>query len=337
MLSSTFCAPGGGERFLPLCPEGGAPSSLHEGTDVEVPKTASAPSGKPSLLPQIDQWWPDISCYCHHFSGPQFLRSRTPTVTIPGSSLRAGWSPWGCVQRQSWPPDAWVLAGGEVTRALDFSLPGSLVLPPSHSSTEADGPWGQVAWPGPCRGGHGGLDLPHLASRKSSMHSVSGFSTGQEAAMQQPMAPFPLRVWGCQERVCPGPAFGLPSPLHDWQPLEAPCLSYRVFPFTTVFMPFLSPVCVCRRSVVSSSLWPCGLQPARLLCPWNFPGKNTGVGCHFLPPPGDLPDSDQTCFSHVSCIADGFFTTELSRKPFLSPADSCLFFRTLLPRSSART
>ena len=25
-----------------------------------------------------------------------------------------------------------------------------------------------------------------------------------------------------------------------------------------------------------------GLQPARLLCPWDFPGKNTGVGCHFL-------------------------------------------------------
>ena len=27
---------------------------------------------------------------------------------------------------------------------------------------------------------------------------------------------------------------------------------------------------------------PHGPQPARLLCPWNFPGKNTGVGCHFL-------------------------------------------------------
>ena len=25
-----------------------------------------------------------------------------------------------------------------------------------------------------------------------------------------------------------------------------------------------------------------GLQPARLLCPWDPPGKNTGVGCHFL-------------------------------------------------------
>ena len=25
-----------------------------------------------------------------------------------------------------------------------------------------------------------------------------------------------------------------------------------------------------------------GLQPTRFLCSWNFPGKNTGVGCHFL-------------------------------------------------------
>ena len=30
------------------------------------------------------------------------------------------------------------------------------------------------------------------------------------------------------------------------------------------------------------SLRPHGLSPARLLCPWDFPGKNTGVGCHFL-------------------------------------------------------
>ena len=27
---------------------------------------------------------------------------------------------------------------------------------------------------------------------------------------------------------------------------------------------------------------PHGLQPTRLLCPWDFPGKNTGLGCHFL-------------------------------------------------------
>ena len=36
------------------------------------------------------------------------------------------------------------------------------------------------------------------------------------------------------------------------------------------------------RSVMYDSLWPHGLEPARLLHPWDFPGKNTGVGCHFL-------------------------------------------------------
>ena len=35
-------------------------------------------------------------------------------------------------------------------------------------------------------------------------------------------------------------------------------------------------------SVVSDSLGPRGLKLTRLLCPWNFPGKNTGVGCHSL-------------------------------------------------------
>ena len=30
------------------------------------------------------------------------------------------------------------------------------------------------------------------------------------------------------------------------------------------------------------SLQPYRLEPARLLCPWDFPGKNTGVGCHSL-------------------------------------------------------
>ena len=35
-------------------------------------------------------------------------------------------------------------------------------------------------------------------------------------------------------------------------------------------------------SVVSDSSGSHGLQPARLLCSWNSPDKNTGVGCHFL-------------------------------------------------------
>ena len=36
------------------------------------------------------------------------------------------------------------------------------------------------------------------------------------------------------------------------------------------------------RSVVSDSLQPHGLQPAKLLCPWNSPGKTTEVGSHSL-------------------------------------------------------
>ena len=35
-------------------------------------------------------------------------------------------------------------------------------------------------------------------------------------------------------------------------------------------------------SVVSDSVRPQRRQPIRLPCPWDSPGKNTGVGCHFL-------------------------------------------------------
>ena len=35
-------------------------------------------------------------------------------------------------------------------------------------------------------------------------------------------------------------------------------------------------------SVISDSSWPHGLQPTRVLRPWDFPGKSTGVGCHCL-------------------------------------------------------
>ena len=39
-------------------------------------------------------------------------------------------------------------------------------------------------------------------------------------------------------------------------------------------------LCTLNHSAVSSSATH-GLQPARLLCPRNLLGKNTGVGCHF--------------------------------------------------------
>ena len=40
--------------------------------------------------------------------------------------------------------------------------------------------------------------------------------------------------------------------------------------------------CCCVASVMSDSVRPHGLQPTKLPRPWDSPGKNTGVGCHFL-------------------------------------------------------
>ena len=67
-------------------------------------------------------------------------------------------------------------------------------------------------------------------------------------------------------------------------------------------------------SVMSDSLWPHGLQPTRLLCPWNFPGKNTGVGYHFLPQ-GNLPDPGIEPLSLASpSLAGGFFICWATRE-----------------------
>ena len=51
--------------------------------------------------------------------------------------------------------------------------------------------------------------------------------------------------------------------------------------------PFLSPMHKSKKwkwshSVVSDPQRPHRRQPTRLPCPWDSPGKNTGVGCHFL-------------------------------------------------------
>ena len=40
--------------------------------------------------------------------------------------------------------------------------------------------------------------------------------------------------------------------------------------------------CCCVALVVSDSVQPHKQQPTRLPRPWDSPGKNTGVGCHFL-------------------------------------------------------
>ena len=60
---------------------------------------------------------------------------------------------------------------------------------------------------------------------------------------------------------------------------------------------------------MSNSVQPHQLQPTKLLCPWDSPGKNTRVGCHSLLP-GDLPNPGIEPNSLVSpSLAGGFFST----------------------------
>ena len=76
-------------------------------------------------------------------------------------------------------------------------------------------------------------------------------ATPQTAAHQGP-----LSLGFSRQEHCSGLPF--PSPVHESEKWKWSC------------------------SVVSNSLRPHGLQPTRLLHPWDFPGKSTGVGCHCL-------------------------------------------------------
>ena len=59
--------------------------------------------------------------------------------------------------------------------------------------------------------------------------------------------------------------------------------------------------------VVSGCLQPCELQPARLLCLWYSPGKNTGADCHaFLQGIFPAQGSNPHLLHLLHC---GFFTT----------------------------
>ena len=67
--------------------------------------------------------------------------------------------------------------------------------------------------------------------------------------------------------------------LHSFVAKEAGLVLWLSKP---VFLCSPMPMFVFSHSVLSDSLQPHRLQPTRLLCPWDSPGKSSGVGCHFL-------------------------------------------------------
>ena len=91
--------------------------------------------------------------------------------------------------------------------------------------------------------------------------------------------------------LLPGEAYWMPK-------LIPPAFSYPSYWWT-------SPRWACMHACLLShfscvSLWPCGLKPTRLLCPWVSLAKNTGVGFHLLLQ-GIFLTRDQTWVSYLSC------------------------------------
>ena len=67
-------------------------------------------------------------------------------------------------------------------------------------------------------------------------------------------------------------------------------------------------------SVVSDSLWPYGPESARLLCPWDSPGKNSGMGSHALPQRIFPTQELNLHLFRLLALADRFFTTSETRE-----------------------
>ena len=84
------------------------------------------------------------------------------------------------------------------------------------------------------------------------------------------------------------------------------------------------------RSTLSNSPQPHGLQPARLLCPRDPPGKNTGTGCHFLLQ-GNLPNPEiEPVSPAASALAGRFFTTSATWEALYKPIITLLKLLDLL-------
>ena len=110
--------------------------------------------------------------------------------------------------------------------------------------------------------------------------------------------------WILQARILEWVA--MPSSRGSSQPRDqtwVSCIAGRCIPI----------VCLCvSRSVVSDSLQPHRLQPARLLCPWDYPGKNI----EWVAIPFSRGSSEPRDRTLVSCIAGRFFTVWATGKSF---------------------
>ena len=65
-------------------------------------------------------------------------------------------------------------------------------------------------------------------------------------------------------------------------PMSNFCIQTAVLHVCATEASSLQCMCSAKSLQLSQTLRHSGLQPPRLLCPWGSPGKNAGVGCHYL-------------------------------------------------------
>ena len=93
--------------------------------------------------------------------------------------------------------------------------------------------------------------------------------------------------------------------VHSHKLVQEACLLYPCVHRLLLLLLLLS------RSVVSDSVQPHRQQPTRLPRPWDSPGKNTGVGCHFLlhcvkvKSESEVPQSCPTLSDPMDCSLPG--------------------------------
>ena len=107
-------------------------------------------------------------------------------------------------------------------------------------------------------------------------------------------------------------------------PLYASCCTVLLnfSRYCTVRLKMLSLFCVCLFFICVESIIN--------LCPWNSPGKNTGVGCHILTP-GDLLNRGTEHTSLASpALVGRFFTTSTTWKYYTADCTCWVPMLTLL-------
>ena len=89
---------------------------------------------------------------------------------------------------------------------------------------------------------------------------------------------------------------------------------------------------LCACSVVSNSLRPPSTIALQLLCPWDYPGKNTGVVCHFLLQGIFLTQGSNLHLLHWQVILYHWATWE-AQNVFIFSFIDFLFKLNIIPRS----